>query len=137
MPHHIRYRGVAGSPGLGVGLGVALTAWFLGSRHAFDADHISCIDNTTRKLMADGQRPIGTGFFFSFGHSTVVVGVGVGITFAARAVFGAIVDPDSAYETAGGAIGTTLSACLPDLIAILNLIVLAGIFQVFREIRSG
>ena len=137
MPHHFNYQGEGGSAGLGVGLGVAVTAWFLGFRHAFDADHISCIDNTTRKLMADGKRPLGTGFFFSFGHSTVVVAVGVGITIAARAVFGAVVDPNSAYETAGGAIGTTLSACFLYLIAVLNLIVLVGIFKVFREMRNG
>ena len=137
MPHHFDYKGVGGSRGLGVGLGVAITAWFLGFRHAFDADHISCIDNTTRKLMADGKRPLGTGFFFSFGHSTVIVAVGVGITFAARAVFGAMVNPNSAYETAGGAIGTLLSAGFLYLIAVLNLIVLAGIFKVFREMRSG
>jgi hypothetical protein len=55
MPHHFSYQGVGGSRGLGVGLGVAITAWFLGFRHAFDADHISCIDNTTRKLMANGR----------------------------------------------------------------------------------
>ncbi len=110
MPHHFVYRGEGGSRGLGVGIGVAITAWLLGFRHAFDADHISCIDNTTRKLMADGKRPLATGFFFSFGHSTVIVAVGVGITVAARAVFGAIVDPNSAYETAGGAVGTLLSA---------------------------
>jgi nickel/cobalt transporter (NiCoT) family protein len=108
LPHHFDYKGEGGSAGLGVGAGVAVTAWFLGFRHAFDADHISCIDNTTRKLMADGKRPLGSGFFFSFGHSTVVVAVGVGITLAARAVFGAVVDPDSAYETAGGAIGTAV-----------------------------
>jgi nickel/cobalt transporter (NiCoT) family protein len=137
MPHHIDYRGYGGTRGLGVGLGVAMTAWFLGFRHAFDADHISCIDNCTRKLMADGKRPLGTGFFFSFGHSTVIVAVGVGITFAARAVFGAVVDPSSAYETAGGAAGTILSASFLYLIAILNLIVLAGIFKVFREMRRG
>jgi nickel/cobalt transporter (NiCoT) family protein len=137
MPHHFDYKGVGTSQGLGVGLGVAITAWFLGFRHAFDADHISCIDNTTRKLMADGKRPLGTGFFFSFGHSTVIVAVGVGITFAARAVFGAMVNPDSAYETAGGAIGTLLSAGFLYLIAVLNLIVLAGIFKVFREMRGG
>ena len=137
MPHHFDYRGEGGSRGLGIGLGVAVTAWFLGFRHAFDADHISCIDNTTRKLMADGKRPLGTGFFFSFGHSTIVVAVGVGITFAARAVFGAMVDPNSAYETAGGAIGTLLSAGFLYLIAVLNLIVLAGIFKVFRDMRAG
>ena len=137
LPHHFDYKGVGGSRGLGVGLGVAVTAWLLGFRHAFDADHISCIDNTTRKLMADGKRPLGTGFFFSFGHSTVIVAVGVGITFAARAVFGAVVNPNSAYETAGGAIGTLLSAGFLYLIAVLNLIVLAGIFKVFREMRSG
>jgi nickel/cobalt transporter (NiCoT) family protein len=137
MPHHFDYRGEGGSRGLGVGIGVAITAWFLGFRHAFDADHISCIDNTTRKLMADGKRPLGTGFFFSFGHSTVIVAVGVGITIAARAVFGAMVDPSSAYETAGGAIGTLLSAGFLYLIALLNLIVLAGIFKVFRKMRSG
>ena len=137
MPHHFDYQGEGGSRGLGVGLGVAITAWFLGFRHAFDADHISCIDNTTRKLMADGKRPLGSGFFFSFGHSTIVVAVGVGITFAARAVFGAMVDPNSAYETAGGAIGTLLSAGFLYLIAVLNLIVLAGIFKVFRDMRAG
>ncbi len=137
MPHHFDYRGEGGSRGLGVGFGVAITAWFLGFRHAFDADHISCIDNTTRKLMADGKRPLGSGFFFSFGHSTVIVAVGVGITIAARAVFGAMVDPSSAYETAGGAIGTLLSAGFLYLIAVLNLIVLAGIVKVFRDMRRG
>jgi high-affinity nickel-transport protein len=137
MPHHFDYKGEGGAKGLGVGLGVAVTAWFLGFRHAFDADHISCIDNTTRKLMADGKRPLGSGFFFSFGHSTVVVVVGVGITIAARAVFGAVVNPSSAYETAGGAIGTLISAGFLYLIAILNLIVLAGIFKVFRDMRRG
>jgi nickel/cobalt transporter (NiCoT) family protein len=137
MPHHFDYQGVGGSRGLGVGLGVAITAWFLGFRHAFDADHISCIDNTTRKLMADGKRPLGTGFFFSFGHSTIVVAVGVGITIAARVVFGAMVNPTSAYETAGGAAGTLLSAGFLYLIAVLNLIVLAGIFKVFRDMRQG
>jgi nickel/cobalt transporter (NiCoT) family protein len=137
MPHHFDYRGVGGNPGLGVGLGVAITAWFLGFRHAFDADHISCIDNTTRKLMADGKRPLGSGFFFSFGHSTVIMVVGVGITVAARAVFGAVVNPTSAYETAGGTAGTLVSAGFLYLIAVLNLVVLSGIFKVFRQMRAG
>jgi nickel/cobalt transporter (NiCoT) family protein len=137
MPHHFAYQGESGTRGLGVGLGVAITAWFLGFRHAFDADHISCIDNTTRKLMADGKRPLASGFWFSFGHSTVIVAVGVGITVAARAVFGAVVNPSSSYETAGGAIGTTVSASFLYLIALLNLIVLSGILKVFRDMRRG
>ncbi len=137
MPHHFDYKGVGGTSGLGAGLGVAVTAWFLGFRHAFDADHISCIDNTTRKLMADGKRPLSTGFFFSFGHSTIVMAVGGGITVAAKAVFGAVVDPSSAYQSAGGAIGTAASAGFLYLIAVLNLVVLAGIVKVFRQMRAG
>ena len=136
MPQHFDYRGDGGQ-GLGVGLGVAVTAWFLGFRHAFDADHISCIDNTTRKLMADGKRPLGSGFFFSFGHASVIVAVGVGITVAARAVFGAVVNPGSAYQSTGGMIGTLLSAGFLYLIAVMNLIVLAGIVKVFRDMRNG
>jgi high-affinity nickel-transport protein len=131
MPNHFHYAR------LGVGLGVAITAWTLGLRHAFDADHISAIDNVTRKLMADGQRPLGTGFFFALGHSTVVVAVGAGIAFAARAVFGAVVNPGSAYETLGGMIGTGLAASFLYLIAALNLVVLAGIARVFRDMRRG
>ncbi len=137
MPHHFDYKGEAGANGLGVGLGVAVTAWFLGFRHAFDADHISCIDNTTRKLMADGKRPLASGFFFSLGHSSVIVAVGIGITIAARAVFGAVVNPTSAFEKAGGTVGTLVSASFLYLIAVLNLIVLAGIFKVFRDMRRG
>ena len=131
LPHHFRYAK------LGVGLGVAFTAWTLGVRHAFDADHISAIDNVTRKLMAEDKRPLSTGFFFAIGHSTIVVAVGVGITVAAKAVFGAVVDPNSAYETLGGAIGTLTSAGFLYLIALLNLIVLAGIAKVFRDMRRG
>ena len=72
QPHHFRYAG------LGLGIGVAFTAWTLGARHAFDADHISAIDNTTRKLMSDGKRPLGTGFFFALGHSTITSSSGSG-----------------------------------------------------------
>ena len=118
-------------------LGVAFTAWTLGARHAFDADHISAIDNTTRKLMADGKRPLGTGFFFALGHSSIIVVVGAGIAVAAKAVFGAVVDPNSGYETAGGVIGTSLAATFLYLIAALNLVVLAGIVKVFRDMRRG
>src|SRR5499427_10069834 len=131
MPHHFQYAK------LGVGLGVAITAWTLGLRHAFDADHLSAIDNVTRKLMSDGQRPLATGFFFSLGHSTVIVAVGVGISIAAHAVFGAVVNPSSTFETVGGTVGTGLAACFLYLIAGLNLVVLAGIARVFRDMRRG
>jgi high-affinity nickel-transport protein len=131
LPRHFYYAK------LGAGLGVAVTAWTLGLRHAFDADHISAIDNVTRKLMADGRRPLGTGFYFALGHSTVVVAVGAGISTAARAVFGAVVNPGSAYETLGGVVGTVSSAGFLYLIAALNLVVLAGIAKVFRDMRRG
>jgi nickel/cobalt transporter (NiCoT) family protein len=131
LPHHFHYDK------LGVGFGVAVTAWTLGARHAFDADHISAIDNVTRKFMAEGKRPLATGFFFALGHSTIVVAVGVGITVAAKAVFGAVVDPNSTYETFGGMLGTLTSAGFLYLIAGLNLVVLAGIAKVFRDMRRG
>jgi high-affinity nickel-transport protein len=132
-PHHFRFKG------LGIGLGVAFTAWTLGARHAFDADHISAIDNTTRKLLAegDGRRPLATGFFFALGHSSIIVVVGVGLAFAARVVFGGVVDPSSGYEILGGVIGTSLAASFLYLIAGLNLLVLAGILTVFRQMRRG
>ncbi len=131
QPRHFHY------PGLGLGLGVAFTAWTLGARHGFDADHLSAIDNTTRKLMADGTRPLGTGFFFSLGHATTIVAAGVGLAAAARAVFGAIVDPHSTYQTIGGVIGTSLSAGFLYLIAALNLVVLAGIVALWKKMRRG
>ncbi len=130
-PHHFRYKG------LGIGLGVALTAWTLGARHGFDADHISAIDNTTRKLMADGGRPLGTGFFFALGHSSIIMFVGAGLSVGARAAFGAVVNPDSGFEATGGVIGTSMAACFLYLIAALNLVVLAGVLKVFRRMRQG
>ena len=130
-PHHFHFNG------LGIGFGVAFTAWTLGARHAFDADHISAIDNTTRKLMADGGRPLGTGFFFALGHSSVIMFVGTGLAIAAKAVFGAMVEPTSGYETVGGIVGTSMAAGFLYLIAALNLVVLAGVYKVFRGIRNG
>lgn len=131
LPHHFRYSG------LGIGLGVAITAWTLGCRHGFDADHIAAIDNSTRKLMADGQQPMATGFFFALGHSSVIMVVGTGITIAARPVFHAVVRPNAAFETAGGVVGTGLSATFLLLIGALNLVVFVGIWRVFRDLRRG
>jgi nickel/cobalt transporter (NiCoT) family protein len=131
MPHHFRYRG------LGIGAGVALTAWTLGMRHAFDADHISAIDNVTRKLMAAGKRPLATGFFFALGHSAIVFALGIGISVAARAFFGAVVTPSSPVASVGGIVETGLSGGFLYLIAALNLVVLTGVLRVFRDMRRG
>ena len=81
-----------------LGIGVAITAYTLGLRHAFDADHIAAIDNTTRKLMSEGKRPLSVGFWFSLGHSTVVFVLGVGLTFAARAIIGQVSNQNSRWR---------------------------------------
>jgi high-affinity nickel-transport protein len=121
----------------GLGIGVAGLAYSLGLRHAFDADHISAIDNTTRKLMNEGQRPLSIGFWFSLGHSTIVVAIGVGIVVAEKAVYGAVSNSHSHLEQFGGVFGTVVSASFLYLIAVLNLVILAGIFRVFRSMRRG
>jgi len=121
----------------GLGIGVAILAYTLGLRHAFDADHISAIDNTTRKLMSEGKRPLSLGFWFSLGHSTVVVGLGIAIVVAERAVYGAVTNQHSTLEQLGGVFGTVVSAAFLYLIAVLNLVILAGIVRVFRTMRRG
>jgi high-affinity nickel-transport protein len=119
-----------------IGLGTGLTAYGFGLRHAFDADHIAAIDNTTRKLMADGQRPLGVGFFFSLGHSTIVFSLAIGIAFAARTVANQV-GPDAQFHTLGGYLGTSISATFLYLLAALNLIILLSILRVFRDMRRG
>jgi nickel/cobalt transporter (NiCoT) family protein len=121
----------------GLGIGVAVTAYTLGLRHAFDADHISAIDNTTRKLMSDGQRPLSVGYFFSLGHSTIVVAIGVGIVIAEKAVYSAVSNNNSGLEQFGGVFGTVVSAAFLYLIALLNIIILWGIVKVWRSMRRG
>ncbi|MDQ2908615.1 MAG: HoxN/HupN/NixA family nickel/cobalt transporter [Candidatus Eremiobacteraeota bacterium] len=114
-------------------LGTALLAYTFGLRHAVDADHISAIDNVTRKLMQDGKRPVGVGFFFSLGHSTVVVALTVGIAVAATAVKHTIPH----LQNIGGLIGTSVSATFLYVIAIINLLVLVEIVRAFRGVRRG
>jgi nickel/cobalt transporter (NiCoT) family protein len=121
----------------GLGIGVAGLAYTLGLRHAFDADHISAIDNTTRKLMNEGKRPLSLGFWFSLGHSSIVVAIGVGIVLAEKAVYGAVANPHSHLQQFGGVFGTLVSATFLYLIAALNVVILAGIFRVFRAMRQG
>jgi high-affinity nickel-transport protein len=114
-------------------LGVALLAYTFGLRHSVDADHISAIDNVTRKLMQEKKRPVAVGFFFSLGHSTIVVALTIAIAIAATVVGGAI----PALKNAGGLIGTSVSAGFLYLIAIINLLVLWEIFQAFRKVQRG
>jgi high-affinity nickel-transport protein len=121
----------------GLGIGVAGLAYSLGLRHAFDADHISAIDNTTRKLMNEGKRPLSIGYWFSLGHSTIVVAIGVGIVVAEKSVYGAVSNRNSNIEQFGGIFGTVVSASFLYLIALLNVVILAGIFRVFRSMRQG
>jgi nickel/cobalt transporter (NiCoT) family protein len=120
-----------------LGIGVGLTAYTLGLRHAFDADHIAAIDNTTRKLMHDGQRPLSVGFFFSLGHSTVVFGLALLLSLGVRALAGPVEDDSSALHHYTGLIGTTVSGAFLYVIAILNIAVLVGVVRVFRRMRTG
>jgi high-affinity nickel-transport protein len=114
-------------------LGTALLAYTFGLRHAVDADHISAIDNVTRKLMQDGKRPAGVGFFFSLGHSTIVVALSVAIAFAAVVVKQQL----PALQRAGELVGTGVSASFLLLVAAINCIVLVDIFRAFRDARQG
>ncbi len=114
-------------------LGLALLAWVFGLRHAVDADHIAAIDNAVRKLMQDGQRPIGVGCYFSLGHSTVVVLVSMAVAAAAGSLQGRW----DALQAVGGVIGTTVSAVFLLLIALANLAVLPGIWRSFRAVARG
>jgi len=121
----------------GLGIGVASLAYSLGLRHAFDADHIAAIDNTTRKLMSEGKRPLSIGYWFSLGHSTIVVAIGIGVVVAEKTVYGAVSHRNSDLEQFGGVFGTIVSATFLYLIAVLNVVILAGIFRVFRSMRHG
>jgi len=131
-PH--RYRvGTAGAFTVGIGI----TAYTLGLRHAFDADHISAIDNTTRKLMAEGKRPLSVGFWFSLGHSTIVFGLALVFALGIRALTGPIRDGGSTLHSVTNLVGTGVSGGFLYVIAALNLGVLLGILRVCREMRAG
>ncbi|HEY0388110.1 MAG TPA: HoxN/HupN/NixA family nickel/cobalt transporter [Gaiellales bacterium] len=114
-------------------VGLGLTAYLFGLRHAFDADHIAAIDNTTRKMLAQGKRPMGVGFFFSLGHSTIVFSLAAGLAVAARTVNSAV----PAFQDYGATIGAGVSGTFLWAIGVLNLIVLVDIVRIFREMRGG
>src|SRR4051812_11461880 len=130
VPHHY----AVGNGVYGVGLGV--TAYTLGLRHAFDADHIAAIDNTTRKFMADGKRPLSVGFFFSLGHSTIVFALALLLSFGLK-IGGAVENDRSGLHSVTGYVGTLVSGSFLYLIAALNFVILLSIVKVFRGMRRG
>ena len=112
-------------------------AYTFGLRHAFDADHISAIDNTTRKLLQEGRKPIGVGFFFSLGHSTVVFIIALALGFAVKAFVTSVVSDNGQLKNIGGLIGTSVSGVFLILIGVLNLIILLDIIRVYRRMQAG
>jgi nickel/cobalt transporter (NiCoT) family protein len=131
-PHHYHL-----GPSGGFTIGLGLTAYTLGLRHALDADHISAIDNTTRKLMAERKRPLSVGFWFSLGHSTIVFVLSFLFAIGIRALSGQVQQDGSSLHNVTGWIGTSVSGTFLFLIAAVNLVILIGIVRVSRELRSG
>jgi high-affinity nickel-transport protein len=119
------------------GIGLGLTAYVLGLRHAVDADHICAIDNTTRKLMADGKRPLTVGFFFSLGHSSVVFVLALMLSLGIGALATPVEHGGSGFHTATGVIGTTVSGAFLYLIALLNTLILVRILRAVKRARRG
>ncbi len=131
-PQHI----TLGSAGVfGVGLGV--TAYLLGVRHAFDADHIAVIDNTTRKLVGEKTRSLSAGFWFSLGHSSVVFGLAFLLAIGVRAIVGPVQDEGSPMLQTLGLVGSLVAGTFLILIGLSNLFAVVGIAKVFRQMRSG
>ena len=118
-------------------VGIGVTAYTLGLRHAFDADHISAIDNTTRKLMAEGKRPLSVGFWFSLGHSTIVFALAFLISLGVRSLDGPVRNSSSGLHRVTRSIGTRRLRTFLYVIAALNVVILLGIVEVFREMRTG
>ncbi len=118
-------------------IGTGITAYTLGMRHAFDADHISAIDNTTRKFMSEGKRPLSVGFFFSLGHSTIVFALTFLLAIGVRALNGPVQNGGSALHKATNVIGTTVSGTFLYIIAALNIVILVSIVRIFLDMRQG
>jgi high-affinity nickel-transport protein len=118
-------------------VGVGLTAYTLGMRHAFDVDHIAAIDNTTRKLIGEGKRPLSVGFYFSLGHSTIVFALAFLFGIGIKALSGQVADEGSTLHDVTGWIGTSVSGVFLYVIAALNLVILVGIVRVLGEMRRG
>src|SRR4051794_11616016 len=146
VPHHFHLG--ADHPIFNVGVGIL--AYTFGLRHAFDADHIAAVDNTTRKLIADNEarraadvpdgeirKPLSVGFWFSLGHSTIVFMLAFLLSVGAKALAGPVVNGQSGLHSATGVIGASVSGAFLWILGILNLVVLVGILRVFRDMRGG
>ncbi len=119
------------------GLGVGITAYTLGLRHAFDADHVAAIDNATRKLMHEGQRPLSMGFFFSLGHSTVVFALAALFAAGIKGLAVSVSGGGSALHSTLALVGPLISGSVLIVIGILNLMILLSILRIFRRTREG
>lgn len=124
-------------------VGVGLLAYTFGLRHAFDADHIAAVDNTTRKLMADAEangadrQPLSVGFWFSLGHSTIVFALSFLLALGVREIAAPLADDDSTLHAVTGVVGAVVSGTFLWVLGLLNLAVLIGILKVFRRMRRG
>jgi high-affinity nickel-transport protein len=118
-------------------IGLGGLAYTFGLRHAFDADHISAIDNTTRKLLQQRQKPVSVGFFFSLGHSSVVFAIALVLGLAIHAVLDGVVSGSGELRNIGGIVGTSVSGVFLVLIGILNLVILFDIVRIYRRMRRG
>ena len=127
------YSSLTDSTGALVYAGAGALAYSFGLRHAFDADHIAAIDDTTRLMLAKGKNPLALGLFFSLGHSTIVMALCVGVAFAARQA--AKFQKD--FAETGGIIGASVSTFFLYLVGILNLVILVGIIKVWKQAKSG
>ena len=125
-----------GSAGV-LGVGVGLTAYMLGVRHAFDADHIASIDNTTRKLVGEGRPAVSTGFWFSLGHSSVVFAASLLLVLGLRSVAGVVQNDGSDVGQTLALVGTIVAGVFLLLIGLMNLTAAIGIAKVFRRMRCG
>jgi nickel/cobalt transporter (NiCoT) family protein len=124
-------------------VGVGVLAYTFGLRHAFDADHIAAVDNTTRKLLADNEaagldrKPLSVGFWFSLGHSTIVFLLAFLLSVGVKALAGPVEQDDSTLHSVTGVVGASVSGVFLWILGIVNLAVLLGIIKVFKEMRSG
>ena len=139
VPEHYRLGGA--TPVFGVGVGVL--AYTFGLRHAFDADHIAAVDNTTRKLLADraasgvGRRPLSVGFWFSLGHSTVVFALALLLSVGVKVLAGQLAEDSSTLHSITGVVGASVSGVFLWILGVANLVVLVGIVRVFLAMRHG